>query len=66
MGKPCKECRSDNLPGAPHCEACGYKFPPPGAVRKNLNARNRLKGHAIAITVGLSIAVVREVIRRLA
>jgi hypothetical protein len=61
MQKECKECRSDNMPSAPFCEACGYKFP--AEWRPDVTHR-RLKGHAIAIAVGLGIAIVREVLRR--
>lgn len=62
MQQECKECRSDNLFGAPYCEACGYRFPPGQPTGPK---PNRLKGYTIAAGVGLLAAVIREVLRRL-
>jgi hypothetical protein len=57
----CEECRTCTTFATSRCGACGGIH----IRRRGSKLRERLKGHAIAISVGLFVAVIGEVLHRL-
>jgi hypothetical protein len=58
--RECEECRTCTTFRDSRCSACGGRLRVRGAKR-----RERLKGHAIAISVGLFVAVIGAILHRL-
>ena len=55
----CQECHSRRDAGVPYCEACGAQL----TASSRVAVPERLKGHSLAIAIGLFVAVIQAVLR---